>query len=180
MVLGIDPDLHHAGVAVVKMDGSVASDGVILTSDKLTENDAVASQIVEGIRYFNGLNVPMVRRIVVESQRNYPGKRRHENPDDLIRLGQVAGALAAIAKMHWPHAEVWSVDPHAWKGSIKKEIMHARIAEKIARHDQHVLGPHSSHVLDAIGLAHFGLDSLHGLKAGVGTSLRLAHLVDRR
>jgi Holliday junction resolvasome RuvABC endonuclease subunit len=176
LVLGIDPDLHHAGVAVVKQDGSVIVDGVVLTSDKLTANDAVASQIDQGVRWMRSIydDAPRIGRIVVESQRNYPGKHRHENPDDLIRLGQVAGALATAALQTWHQAEVWIVDPHAWKGSIRKEIMHQRIAARILEHGFTVLGPHRSHVLDAIGLALFGMNSDNVFKVGVGSSLRLA------
>jgi hypothetical protein len=177
--LGFDPDLHHAGYALIGGEKRVYESGVVLGS-KSTENAAVACMIDALAKCVHRLTWP-VGMIVVESQRCYPGKHRHERPDDLIRLGQVAGAFAALAAARWPDAGLWIVDPQTWKGTIPKPVMHQRIRDQLGLvgDGQLVGGANESHVLDAAGLALFGLHADHGFRLGVGSAPRLARQAAR-
>jgi hypothetical protein len=153
IALGVDPDLHHAGVALVSADGinrpKVLWVGVALAPRKLKSYAAASA-----------LDWPMPPQthdlLVVEGQKNYP--HSPVRPDDLMHLAFAAG----VARGHYrtPLLAAKIPLPQEWKGTVPKDIAHARILSRVVIMPQVVEfleGPHKSHVIDAIGLALFGL-----------------------
>ena len=172
LALGIDPDLHHAGLALVESPTGgnrpkVVWTGVALAPRKLKSYAAAAAlewprlpwndtdgfgRLLIGHEHTFG----EVDILVVEGQRIYP--HSPVDPEDLMHLAFAAGCAlqqyqdGALAK-DVPH-------PQQWKGSIPKPVAHARILSRciiIPEAAELLAGPHKSHVTDAIGLALWGL-----------------------
>ncbi|MEK7862878.1 MAG: hypothetical protein AAB295_06390 [Chloroflexota bacterium] len=174
-VLGIDPDTHHAGLALVSAPrverlavgaidrgarGFAAAAGVA---------DAVAEEL---LRWVDELR-PHVARIVIESQRIYPGARSKARPEDILRLGWAAGGILVAARLAFPNVppeEVWIVEPRTWCGTVGKSISQRRIRARLLWTpgcDALMRAQHKSHVTDAAGLAAWGCDDANGLRGGV-------------
>lgn len=108
-------------------------------------------------RAFGGENS---REVVVEIPRIYPhGGKGDQN--DIIELALAAGIVLG----HFWHLGVviTRVHPRRWKGTVPKEIHHARVIDELEPYERLVLGepkkktkanPHGfdNNMLDAIGL----------------------------
>jgi hypothetical protein len=102
-----------------------------------------------------------IQRAVVEKPMIYPGGRQRANPADVITLAVRAGEAGGTLRLGG--AEVTYVEPARWKGSVSKDISHARIWAKLAPSEQTVvatscrnLAPGKRHnVMDAVGLGLF-------------------------
>jgi hypothetical protein len=143
-VLGVDPDLHNAGIAIVEHDHSARHSfvlclHVVQVDAKLKGDRAVLAMIAalpdrgDPDREFDPSTIRVLlpgeaRRVnhaVVEGQESYRGKATERaTPDVLIRLAHVAGAAAREYG-----AEI--VPPKVWKGSIPKEVKQARIMSRL-------------------------------------------------
>jgi hypothetical protein len=66
-------------------------------------------------------------RIVMEKPVIYPGAKQKVPPNSVIKLALRAGQVAGIVISAFPTAKIEWVDPHAWKGSIVKEVHHRRV-----------------------------------------------------
>lgn len=172
-VLGIDPDLHHAGIALVMRGpdrkGICPTTAVAAAPSKTTSYTAAGVVGESAGAIFGALaRTHNVGRIVVEGQRIYLGGK--SAPEDIMHLAFAAGALLLAARIAWPEAEWWIVEPQAWTGSVPKEIHQARTRTRVAFDEAALIdlnGRHASHVTDAAGLAWFGLEETNRFKAGV-------------
>jgi len=155
--LAIDPDLHHAGIAIVHYDPilrnrpTVYWTGVALAPRKLKSYEAASA-----LEWPTPPGVEPYDVLVVEGQRIYP--HSPADPEDIMHLAFAAG----LALGHYRGSAVETAVPHPqqWKGSIPKPVAHARILSRCIIHPEAavlVAGPHKSHVIDAIGLALWGL-----------------------
>jgi Holliday junction resolvasome RuvABC endonuclease subunit len=161
-VLGIDPDLHHAGLAIVD-DSGVATRGQRPTV--VWAGVALAPRKLKGYAAGLALEWPQLcdhfDEIVVEGQRIYP--HSNANPEDIMRLAFAAGVAANQFRVAHEGATPYPtmiVEPAQWKGSIPKTVAHARILSRViiwSEAAKVVAGPHASHVTDAIGIALWGL-----------------------
>jgi Holliday junction resolvasome RuvABC endonuclease subunit len=170
IVLGIDPDLHHTGLSMVK-DG-VPQDLACVTVDrKLVGPEAVmamARALPAALHSLSKLE-PVVA--VVENQQIYTGTQGRARPDDILKLGQVAGAALAAIEHVFCVDKVFFPKPQRWKGSVPKLIHQRRILSRLGWETVetkttvrpkgnplgfHLAATHWSHVLDAIGLALWG------------------------
>ncbi len=103
-------------------------------------------------------------RVIVERPMIYPGGRQKARPADVIKLatraGEAAGLYARTAGI-----EPEYVEPHAWKGSVDKNISHARIWAKLTPAEQAIVSdaargvaPSKRHnILDAVGIGLWGI-----------------------
>lgn len=123
--LGIDPDMHHIGVAIVSRTGVEAIDIIGQPGNPRGEKAVIgmAECLYESLATFaTGF---FIDKVVVENQNLYlKGKA---NPGNILRLGQVAGMCVMAARMCLPEAEILMPSPQLWKGSVPKEIKHKRI-----------------------------------------------------
>ncbi len=112
-----------------------------------------------------GLGAPgpgSTSRVIVERPMIYPGGRQKARPADVIKLatraGEAAGQYARAVGV-----EPEYVEPHAWKGSVDKNIHHARIWAKLTPIEQEIVSasargvaPSKRHnILDAVGIGLF-------------------------
>ncbi len=100
--------------------------------------------------------VTNLQAIVLEVPQVYRGPRT-PNPDDLIQLAGVVGAVA----FGLPSAEKIHFLPREWKGQIKKEIHHPRILQKLSDAEKSGIEKTATslvhNVYDAIGIGLFHL-----------------------
>lgn len=165
--LGIDPDLHATGLVVLSSDPG-GKPGILMACtlrvSKTLKGCAAARMMASEIaHFFRGRFATQILLTVavVEGQRLYPGAKSHQRPEDILHLGQVAGAaLASIWGFGPPACEVHFPTPNRWKGSVPKDIHQARTMSKIDDPQGLLAGipkTHLTHVIDAAGLALWGL-----------------------
>jgi hypothetical protein len=172
ILVSVDPGLRHLGFAVftdgtlthaaliknpVKQDrGPTAwwgmADTVVKAWDDLTRR---AGQVVRAPHAYV-LEVPQVYRF---------GKSKGD-PDDLIQLAGVGGAVgAALLKLPAPFKHVSTAHgyyPREWKGQTPKEIMLERIEERLTAEEKASIQPCAPslrhNIIDSvgIGLCHLG------------------------
>jgi hypothetical protein len=102
---------------------------------------------------------PNADRVIIERPMIYPGGRQKARPADVIKLATRAGEAGGLyARSRGVEPEY--VEPHAWKGSVDKNIHHARIWAKLSTDEQAIVStaargvaPSKRHnILDAIGI----------------------------
>jgi len=167
-VLGCDPDLHNTAFAVVENSRCRGLELARIDA-KLTQEAAVAAmawEVCKAVRKLFG-RFPDIQRVVVEGQQIYQQGRAR--PKDLIKLAQVAGAVAGTASEFCQDIRIPL--PNTWKGSVPKIVKHKRILNAVgwSYHsnsarvvpkdvDIDVSFPPGkwTHLIDAIGLASWG------------------------
>jgi hypothetical protein len=90
----------------------------------------------------------------------YPGGRQKARPADIIKLATRAGKWEGLVSAFVGLEEVEYVEPHKWKGTIAKEVCHARIWSILSADEKATLAkvcegvaPSKRHnVLDAVGI----------------------------
>jgi hypothetical protein len=155
LALGCDPDLHHAGLALVYYDPIerllpvVKWTGVALAPTKLKSYAAASALVWPALPLGWRPNL-----LVVEGQKIYPHSQ--VRPADLMHLAFAAGC-ALMAYRFEAAGNVVVPLPQEWKGSVPKEVAHQRILARCIVPPSFLAGPHTSHIIDAIGLALWGL-----------------------
>jgi len=161
-VLGIDPDLHALGWAVVE-DGKLVDAGEVKTPRDFKGAGAVVDMAA-------GVAVQFHPRSgsydlgVVEGQQLYTSKLQAGR--SLIYLAQVAGAAMGILTGRC--GDVSMPTPQEWKGNMQKTTKHKQILRKLkvdfksrAKSVEPLWEyPRTSHVIDAAGLALWGYEQL--------------------
>lgn len=134
--IGIDPDLQHPAlsasseqgvlfVSCLKTSKSKQADAVVEIAKEATHwMDRVADELAHAGHFPQQCGV-----VVVEGQEIYRGKT--QNPQDIVYLAAVAGALMQAAALRWPSAMVDYPSPKQWKGSVPKRIHQARVLTKL-------------------------------------------------
>jgi len=158
--LGIDPDLHHTGWAIVSKSLEPLAASIIRIPSKMTGEEAE----IEMIYTLMG-SLPAICRewspeiVVVESQRIYPHSK--SRPNDILRLARIAGACSVLC-LSGPEVKLFLPPPQMGK-SIKKEVLQARAQAKLSKPieslacwDQ-VRASERPHALDALTFAVWGL-----------------------
>lgn len=127
--LGVDPDMHNIGLAVVE-DSQYRADAPVwvghVRSTGSKDNAAVVDLINELCRQTPQLSqMPTPTTIVVESQEIYKGGKT-KNPMSILRLANCAGATAMYFRCLFPNANLIIVNPKEWKGQVDKLAHQAR------------------------------------------------------
>lgn len=149
--IGIDPDLHHAGLVLLGPTVCYYAVARIPSKHKGERANVLMSEHVhEGLKDLLA-RAPLVPQVIVESQAIRPGS--NVNPQDIVMLAQAAGIAAGIAASLVGCENVTLVQPHEWKGSAKKEHCTDMLRQHFSAGG---LGVHESHILDAAGLAAWG------------------------
>lgn len=147
---------------------------------RLKYRDAVPAMLrnlAPELSIFIGIHEPDL--IIVEGQNAKFETNAH--PQDQIWLGQVAGGAAALALQQTSGAELYMPEASEWKGSVPKPIHQKRILEglgwspikkttthsypkKPPREDFDFTSGQWKHIVDAIGLALWGIKKYDYLK----------------
>ena len=122
LFIGCDPDLHTMPIAWV--DSSLACVRIDMIRNK-TGGALEMTQALKRSSMWGGYDA-----FAVEAQEIYPsGPNRTKRPDDILHLGQVAGA--AVCYLSDPDPASTSVGyfplPCQWKGQLDKQAHHRRI-----------------------------------------------------
>ncbi len=140
LCLGIDPDLHDTAIASWDDAGPVAAH-VVSIPRKITGTDALLAMMHELSKPWPEFGRPELRDecmdrpdwCAVEGQElARTGAKRHARPEDIVRLGQVAGMAAMrVARGYLHGCGLYWPKPSEWKGSVKKHAMQARLYEEL-------------------------------------------------
>lgn len=172
IALGIDPDLHTTGCALVEWhDGGLRAlqTWIVRVADKFKGEEAEQKMILAIVADFHARMLgPLMKDswlgnppelACVEGQEIY--LRSVARPNDQLRIAHVAGAAAALCA--YAGLKFSIPLPKRWKGQVPKIIHHARIRNKLAWPIEAAVGwgtilpSHQTHVMDAVGLAQWAL-----------------------
>lgn len=144
-VLGIDPGLRCTGVAwhVNNKIGwlSIRPKTTALI-DRVREITQAVSRVISEQRW---------SLVVIEKPQVYQRSKQKGDPNDLIDLTLVVGAIMAHVE-----GELELPRPNRWKGQVPKHVHHRRIRQRVPI-DTRV----SSDAMDAVGLVLYGLEKLN-------------------
>lgn len=167
MILAVDPGIRGCGCAV--FDGGKLVKAAYVPNLVEEGNRACeAASMAAGVeRWFRGLFDPAWFKLDalalewphIYAKRIREGKTK-EDPNDLLALCGVQASIATLLE----EAETYSYLPAEWKGQMKKEPCHQRIADRLAVPEQNVLilasdeaGSLSHNIWDAVGIGLFHL-----------------------
>lgn len=157
MILAIDPGLRGCGVA------AFGSELVFCAYPRNPEARArgpgawwsMAQAVYQAVV---DANVPLPRTLVVEVPQVYAGSKQKGDPNDLIQLAGVLGALTGLFR-----CATVGYAPREWKGQVPKDVHNRRILGKLSASERTILescGVSQSlqhNVIDAVGLGKFHL-----------------------
>jgi hypothetical protein len=130
--LGIDPDSQYIAMAIgsaetvlgvcsIKVPG--AGKGGFMAMVKAL-NLAIPAFVLS-----HDLDPLWPSKIIIEGQKIYAGEQAQ--PNDLIKLAQLAGISAGICSSLYPSKQIIIPQPREWKGSVPKRIHQARLYKKL-------------------------------------------------
>lgn len=154
LLVSCDPGLRACGVAVFQ-DGVLVHAALVKNPVKKARGpeawwgmaDAVRTHIWESDSF---RLVP--RTYVLEVPQVYRFGKSRTDPDDLIQLAGVGGAVGAVLRPK----EAYGYYPRQWKGQVPKEVMVARIEGRLTPEEVKAIQPVAAslrhNVLDGVGL----------------------------
>ncbi len=154
MILCIDPGLRHCGCAVFSDAGWLTAALLLKSPEKKLRGPAAHRAMARVVFGWAAKNY-MPENLILEYPRVYPNhsNKQREDPNDLLELAGVDGALSAM----YPYP-VSHVFPSDWKGQVPKKIMTERIFNTLRLSELTALQSKDHNTLDAvgIGLSHLG------------------------
>lgn len=175
LFLGIDPDLHHTGIALLDEFGRVLGVECVVLGPKHTGEEAVVlmSRAIGAVIGMINDYKPGVNNVIVEGQTI--SFRQTADPDSIIKLAHVTGACVGAAN-ELLECAVRIPKPREWKGQVPKQVHHQRILDRLGwKYELHgspkngyaaptdppvgrkLKATHWKHVVDAIGLGQWGI-----------------------
>ena len=172
MFLGIDPDLHHTGIAVCDAQGTVMGVECCMIPGKLKGEDAVIAMT----RAISGSIANMVDCLEAEAFESVAVEGQHisfrtPNPTDILHLAHITGAAIGVVN-EMIAARLYIPAPKDWKGQVPKIVHQRKLLEELGWPHQSygdqksgytiptnppvgkmLKQTHWKHVVDAIGLA---------------------------
>jgi len=152
MIFSIDPGVNTVGVAV--WDGAELSRAFLVRTEHEQAWWSVVWQTVVALRCY-----PISDSVlVIEKPQIYVRSRSKGDPNDLIDLALVGGAIAGATRP----AEVVLYRPAEWKGQVPKPVMIERIKRSLSESErERVEIPKvrslEHNVWDAVGIGLFHL-----------------------
>lgn len=152
-LLSLDPSIRACGVALFRADGLVSADTI-----KAKKGDDIGARCLrmaqEVVSWVVDLDaVPTT--LVVEWPQIYTVDKSEGNPNDLIGLAGVCGAVAGILAMGAAQRNdtltVVSYTPNAWAGQLPKSKLKGSASPRTARVLER-LNVDERAILDAAGL----------------------------
>jgi len=113
----------------IAIDPGTRSLGWALFDDHLIGAGVVRAQglddMLKRLRDFAPPLITGDRDVVIEIPQIYRASKSKGDPNDLIPVAIVAGAVGVM--LRGPTASVRMFTPHVWKGSVPKPIVHSRV-----------------------------------------------------
>lgn len=148
ILVAIDPALRTSGVAIF--------DNGILVSAYYVVNPAKGARDAHawaqgGQAIYNSLRPWIIDELVIEVMQAYPGGRGG-NPNDLLQVSGVAGAVASLLG----NIPKYSVLPRIWKKQLPKNVCHERLRKVLSKEEILAITPGTQklqeNTWDAIGI----------------------------
>jgi len=177
--LFVDPGIRACGTALFRDERLIAAGYPEGSKPEFTpQNDPgrrawIGRSMAEAIRLWSASSVrgvaPAVDVLVIEmpevlKRGHQKENKRGTNPNDLMHLAAVVGAICASC----PSFDVFAYLPGEWKGTMRKDIMHTRARALLAPEELEVLPnlPDSKlhNVMDAVSM---GLVYMRRLRAAL-------------
>lgn len=132
MFVGIDPDLHDLAIGFWNKGKPVRAEVIHVTRRKgLVQQEAVCD-MVRAMWALPGMLPLGAISVAIEAQSlQRQGHRQHKRPQDIVILGNVAGAALGIVAAHIGIDRVRFPAPELWKGQIPKAVMQARLYDEL-------------------------------------------------
>lgn len=164
MIVSIDPGVHETGVAIWYRDGCLASAYLARVGDSRPWSE-MAAHVAAGLRQV------ALDAVAIERPQVYVHSRAKGDPNDLITLALVAGAIAGGMRASRTKLLVVEYRPAEWKGQVPKHVMEKRVRRSLADHEHERVqlpsaGALAHNVWDAIGI---GLHHLRAIRRRHGT-----------
>lgn len=148
MLLAVDPGLRGCGVALFSGQNLIRC--AYLRGSKDAKDGAAWACMAQEVWEWAGADAT---RIVSEFPKVYSAGKSKGDPEDLLQLAGVVGALSALFS-----GTVQVVRPYEWKRQVPKDIMTSRIINRltgpegeVARHGMPARS-YQHNVWDAIGI----------------------------
>lgn len=155
----IDPGLRGCGVAVFNRgDAQLIRACYVPNDERVGRGPKVWVAMAKKVKFVLLSLTGLTARFYLEVPQVYGGPR-DEDPNDLIDLAGVVGAIAAM----FPDSIHSFYLPRQWKGTVPKKMMTQRISEQLAPEELKVIqtaGAKDHNTLDAIGIGLFTLGRL--------------------
>lgn len=143
--LAFDPGTRSLGYATFEDGGVLISAGAL--------RGVGALDMISKIEKLWSRELTAQYSIVVELPQVYQASRAKGDPNDMIQIALVVGAICT-------RGPAQLVTPHTWKGSAPKDVMHGRIRNRLTDGEAARLNaclaaiPKTSHAdaLDAVGV----------------------------
>lgn len=157
-MLAIDPGLRGLGVAVF-VDQELADARYVPSFEHGARGPAAWVAMAKAFET-NPWDV-----VVIEVPQIYQGAKQKGDPDDLLQVTGVVGAICGRVRAD----RLVGVRPREWKGQLPKEVCRARIEGKLSEVELRRVVPsrHKSlahNVWDAVGIGLFFLELERGSK----------------
>jgi len=134
MILAIDPGVRGCGCALLSPAAPNLLRAAAYVPSSSTEERASAwIEMTRAVEDW-ARNIANVTQVVVELPRVYQGQKQKGDPNDLIDLAAVVGALCASFD-HRQRSETMPVRvffPYEWKGQAPKEIIQERVKKRLS------------------------------------------------
>lgn len=127
--IGIDPDLHNTGIAVVDSTGRVITVECVSVAASLRADHAVVAMsgaLVNAMRFYD--QTYAINTVAIEGQTI--SFRQTRDPNSIIQLAHVTGCAVSAVRAHCICA-ILIPTPAKWKGQVPKHIHHERICKKV-------------------------------------------------
>lgn len=134
-LITMDPGLRGCGIAQFASGRLARAAYIPNTSKKERGPVAHAHMAQEAVawiaHYYAGGGF-----FVVEFPQVYAAEKQKGDPNDLLEVAGVASAVTAGVLLKWPNTKLKSVLPREWKGSVRKDVMTARIEKQLAESER--------------------------------------------
>lgn len=152
-ILAIDCGLRVCGYAEARYD-QIHRAGIVRNSEKIERGPMAWRAMAREVMNIWGWGNVNPDLLIIETQQVY---KSTPNPDDLLELMGVAGAIAAMFEC--PH--IIGVKPRVWKGSVPKDVHHKRLVKRLGDVNlglEEIPKGLVHNAWDGIGLAYYAID----------------------
>jgi hypothetical protein len=123
MIVAVDPGIHDCGVSVWRPDGQLFTAGLVNNPIQQPGCDN-AAPMSEAVRVWLLPSVPVGAALAIEVPQVYTRTHSKGDPNDLIDLACVVGAVMGLRPGTHPHAwtSITAYRPAQWKGNVPKDV----------------------------------------------------------
>jgi hypothetical protein len=129
MFVGIDPDLHDLAIGYWLNSKPVGAKVIHVPKRKGRTGQLAVLDMVMSLGLHLRHFVPKgTNGLAIEAQSlQRLGIKQHKRPQDIVILGNVAGAALGLSATVVPLEQIRFPSPETWKGQIPKAVMQARL-----------------------------------------------------